>query len=86
MKSPAVSFKGLSLKNIKSNNTLQPSSGTRPFRVMVHMKITDHIRSWRFIVLIALIVLTFCASMYVSLGNIRAAINNTDDPDHIFYT
>lgn len=60
----------------------QPLSG--PFSVMVHKEMADHIRSWRFIVLIGLIILTFVASMYVSLGNIRAALSNTNDPDRLF--
>jgi ABC-2 type transport system permease protein len=55
-----------------------------PFGVMVHKGIADHIRSWRFYILIALIVLTFIAAMYVSLANIKAAVSNTQDPDHVF--
>ncbi|WP_245869851.1 ABC transporter permease subunit [Pedobacter ginsengisoli] len=31
-----------------------------------------------------MIILTFISSMYVSLGNIRSAISNTNDPDHTF--
>lgn len=84
MKSLSVSFKGLSLKNSKSNNILHSSANAQPFSTMVGKEITDHIRSWRFMVLIALIVLTFIASMYVSLGNIKVAIGNTNDPDHTF--
>lgn len=52
-----------------------------PFKVMVHKEVADHIRSWRFI---ALIVLTFIAAMYVSLSNIKPAVSNTKDPDHLF--
>jgi ABC-2 type transport system permease protein len=55
-----------------------------PFSVMVRKEIADHIRSWRFIILIALIVLTFIAAMYVSLANIKSAIANSKDPDHVF--
>lgn len=61
----------------------QPAN-RRPFGVMVHKEIADHIRSWRFAILIALIVLTFIASMYVSLSNIKPAVGNTNDPDRIF--
>jgi len=57
---------------------------TGPFSVMVHKEIADHIRSWRFIILIALIVLTFIAAMYVSLSNIKSAISNANDPNHGF--
>lgn len=55
-----------------------------PFKVMVRKEMGDHIRSWRFIVLIGLIILTFIASMYVSLGNIRSAMSNANDPDRTF--
>jgi ABC-2 type transport system permease protein len=55
-----------------------------PFSVMVRKEIADHIRSWRFIIMIALIVLTFIAAMYVSLTNIKSAIANSKDPDHVF--
>jgi len=55
-----------------------------PFSVMVRKEIADQIRSWRFSILIALIVLTFIAAMYVSLANIKSAIGNTKDPDHLF--
>jgi len=55
-----------------------------PFGVMVRKEIAGHIRSWRFIVLLALIALTFWGSMYISLSNIRAAIANAKDPDNLF--
>jgi ABC-2 type transport system permease protein len=63
---------------------MKSKSDPRPFNVMVHKEIADHIRSWRFGILIALIVLTFIASMYVSLANIKSAVGNTKDPDHLF--
>jgi len=51
---------------------------------MVSKEISGHIRSWRFIVLLILIALTFWGAMYVSLTNIRAAVANIDDPDQLF--
>ena len=60
------------------------SNDARPFSVMVNKEIADPIRSWRFIILIALIVLTYIASMYVSLANIKQATGNTNDPNHVF--
>jgi len=63
---------------------MKSKSDPRPFNVMVHKEIADHIRSWRFGILIALIVLTFIASMYVSLANIKSAVGNSKDPDHLF--
>jgi ABC-2 type transport system permease protein len=59
-----------------------PVSG--PFSAMMRKEMADHIRSWRFIVLIILIVLTFVASLYVSLSNIKSATANAADPDHVF--
>lgn len=84
MESQATFLKNPFLKDRKRNRTLQHSNSNRPFGVMVHKEIADHIRSWRFIVLIALVVLTFSASMYVSLGNIAKAVTNASDPDHQF--
>ena len=60
------------------------SNVPRPFSVMVHKEIADHIHSWRFIILIGLILLTFIAAMYVSLSNIKSATGNTNDPNHVF--
>ena len=69
---------------MKSLNFLFKSSASSPFSIMMRKEMADHIRSWRFIVLIILIVLTFVASMYVSLANIRSATGNVNDPDHVF--
>jgi len=80
----------ISIKNILNPTALKiqamksKSVATGPFGVIVHKEITDHIRSWRFAILIALIVLTFIAAMYVSLTNIKSAIGNAKDPDHLF--
>jgi len=81
MKSQLVSFKGLSLKN---NNVRSKPAHQSAFGIIVHKEIADHIRSWRFNVLISLITLTFMAAMYVSLGNIKAAVGNANDPDRLF--
>jgi ABC-2 type transport system permease protein len=57
---------------------------TNPFWVMVRKEIGGHIRSWRFIVLLGLIALTFWGAMYVSISNIRAAVSTINDPDDLF--
>ncbi|GAA4442268.1 ABC transporter permease [Ravibacter arvi] len=51
---------------------------------MVAKEATDHIRSWRFIVLLALIILTFFGALYVSFSNIKAAVSNVQDPESVF--
>lgn len=41
-----------------------------PFWVMVNKEIRDHVRSWRFIILLAIILLTCMGSLYTALANI----------------
>lgn len=77
MSSFVVSFR----KNTTENTHVPPST---PFWVMVRREISSHIRSWRFVLLLGLVALTFFGSIYVSFGNIRDAVNNVKDPDHLF--
>jgi ABC-2 type transport system permease protein len=72
-----LSFKS---KNASSTSDAAPT----PFRVMVDKEVADHIQSWRFIILIALIGLTFFGAMYVSSTNIKSVVSNTQDPDRLF--
>jgi ABC-2 type transport system permease protein len=81
MESQLIYFKGLFSKEAKRNSAAQAAS---PFSVMVRKEVADHVRSWRFIILVALIVLTFLGSMYVSLSNLRSVVANEKDPDHLF--
>lgn len=53
-----------------------------PFWVMVQKEMGDQIRSWRFLILLAIIVLTCIGSLYGALNNIRNAVG--DDSDFIF--
>ncbi len=53
-------------------------------QVLVRKEIAAHIRSWRFIILILLIVLTFGASLYVSSTGLKDAVSNMRDPDQSF--
>ncbi len=75
MKSPSIYLKNLFSKEAKPDS---------PFRVMVRKEVGDHIRSWRFIVMLVLVVLTFLGTMYVSLDNIKGATANIQDPDRLF--
>ena len=85
MKSPVVSFKGLFSENVKSNSrSARQIENASPFSVMVRKEVADHIRGWRSIVLLLLVVLTFFGSMYISLSNISRAVDNAGDPDHLF--
>ena len=49
-----------------------------PFWVIVQKEVVDHVRSWRFIILITLIALTCLGSMFTGLTNISAAIKSND--------
>ncbi|MCL6101642.1 MAG: ABC transporter permease, partial [Bacteroidetes bacterium] len=55
-----------------------------PFRVILNKEISDHVRSWRFIILIALIALTCMGSMYTALTNIDKAVK-PNDPEGTFF-
>ena len=51
-----------------------------PFWVIVNKEISDHVKSWRFIILIGIIALTCMGSLYTALTNIGEAIK-PNDPD-----
>jgi len=56
-----------------------------PFRVIVNKEMSDHIRSWRFIILLSLIALTCLASVYTGLAGIGAKINSADSGNPYFF-
>ncbi len=64
---------------LKSNDRI-----VHPFWVMVQKEIADHVRSWRFIILIAIIALTCLGSMYTALNNISNAIKEDHDGAFLF--
>ena len=82
MENQVVYFKGLFSKRVKHNSGLHQAES--PFAVMVRKEVADHVRSWRFIVMAGLILLTFIGCMYESLGMIRDVVANEKDPDHLF--
>lgn len=55
-----------------------------PFWVLVNKEIADHIRSWRFIILLVLILLTCLGSLYTSISNISKITEKANDPDSVF--
>ncbi|MBX2920709.1 MAG: ABC transporter permease [Chitinophagaceae bacterium] len=81
MESQAVYFKDLFSKNTKHNTA---EYAINPFSVMVRKEVADHIRSWRFIILLVLVLLTFLGSMYVSMESLRSVVTNAKDPDRLF--
>ena len=71
----------------ESSNILKRSGSDtqsiHPFRVLVNKDISDHVRSWRFIILLVLIALTCLGSVYTALTNIGNAVKSTD-PENSF--
>jgi len=55
-----------------------------PFRVIFNKEVSDHVRSWRFIILILLIALTCLGSIYTALTNFSKAAG-PNDPDGAFF-
>jgi len=55
-----------------------------PFWAIVNKEIADHVRSWRFIVMVALLVLTCLGSLYTAVTNMSAANNSDADSDFLF--
>lgn len=82
MENSLVYFKNLFSKRLTNNR--EQHKPISPFWAMVGKEAGDHIRSWRFIIMLLLIVLTFLGSMSVSLSNISKAVSNMRDPDRLF--
>jgi ABC-2 type transport system permease protein len=55
-----------------------------PFRIILNKEISDHVRSWRFIILIAIIALTCLGSIYTALTNMGNVVK-ADDPEGTFF-
>jgi ABC-2 type transport system permease protein len=71
---------GILKKQVDMNNNKVYS----PFTVIIRKEISDHVRSWRFIVLLSLIALTCLGSVYSGLENIGKAMAS-DDPENPFF-
>ncbi|WP_295123455.1 ABC transporter permease subunit, partial [uncultured Chitinophaga sp.] len=87
MENPLVYFNGLfpgkqRRKGLTTN--AQRDVQASPLAIMVRKEIADHIRSWRFLVMAILILLTFAGAMYISITNLKAAVASENDPDRLF--
>lgn len=61
------------------------SSAPSPFRVMVHKEIRDQVRSWRFLILLLLILLTTAGSLYTSLSALSAPAKPGEQQSSLFF-
>ncbi len=66
------------------HSSKQDSHIIHPFWVMVNKELRDHVRSWRFVILLCLIMLTCLGSLYTSLTNL-AGSTKPNDPDGAFF-
>ncbi len=62
-----------------------PRKPLNPFWVIVNKEIADHIKSWRFVVLVAIIALTCMGSMYTALTNINEALKSGKADDAFLF-
>ena len=67
------------LKRLRNEDT-----AAHPFTVILNKEIADHMRSWRFLILIAIIVFTCMASLYTALTNM-ANVVKPGDPEGTFF-
>lgn len=68
-----------SLRRSASGEAAQPQRTTSPFWIIVQKEFGDHIRSWRFIILLSIVSLACFGSIYTSVTAIRSgAILNSD--------
>jgi len=67
-------------KRIISNGKGIPS----PFWVIVNKEIADTVRSWRFIILISIMILTCLGSLYTALSNFSSAVG-VNNPEGSFF-
>lgn len=70
----------ISLRNLK-----KIEYRTNPFWVMVQKEISDHIKSWRFIILLAIIILTCMGSLFTAFPNISKSIDKNDTENTFFF-
>ena len=70
----------------KRDNTIKIDEDKviHPFRVILNKEISDHVRSWRFVLLVVIIALTCFASLFTALSNIGKAVK-PGDPEGAFF-
>jgi ABC-2 type transport system permease protein len=56
-----------------------------PFWVMVRKEVADHMKSWRFVILMAIIILTCVSSLYTALTNIGKVVDSSNNENAFFF-
>ena len=73
------------LINLFNREAKSSGNVSHPFWVIVKKEISDYVRSWRFIILIVLIVLTCMGSMYTAMSSIGKALKTSEPADSFFF-
>ncbi len=76
---------GADLQVEQNQEVVNPQRRVHPFGAMVRKEVTDHIRSWRFIVLSILTLLTCAASLYAGLKGLAQPSKETMPFDEDFF-
>ncbi|MCX7985652.1 MAG: ABC transporter permease [Bacteroidales bacterium] len=74
------------LKSLANNSILTENNyvSTKALGVIVRKEVADYIRSWRFLIMVFLIVLTCIGSVYTAISNMAKAVEKTH-PDQLFF-
>ena len=85
-----IQYKNLiNLQSIKAifkyKNGLNSIETKYKFWSMVQKEITDHFKSWRFIILLIIIFLTCLGSLYASLSSFSEIVKKTSDENDFFF-
>ncbi len=83
MKSKTISQHSIPLFSAKSKSSV--SINPSPFSVLLQKEISDQVRSWRFIILISLVILTSLGSLYASLGSFARLVKPSDAEGAFFF-
>ena len=70
---------------IHMGNNTYDSVPLRPFRSMVEKEVMDHVRSWKFMILLALIFLTCFGSLYGSLSGYKKIADAATGENDFFF-
>jgi ABC-2 type transport system permease protein len=75
-----------SLKKIRDNLfSFNDNTPVHPFRAIVYKEISDHVRSWRFIILVAIIALTCFGASFSALTGLSKAVKEIKTDDTFFF-
>lgn len=71
---------GGALRREAKRSAAETARATPPFWVMVQKEFGDHIRSWRFIILLGIVTLACIGSIYAAVTALKAGLSNVENP------